>query len=300
MANPQLENGHTKIANELYEALCLAPISIREMKVVMAIIRFSYGFQDKTAVMTHRFIAEKTGLHRQHVSSAINGLVKKNMVVSVGGGYKREYGVQKDYELWKFGTKTVPKQIGTKTVPKENQNSAKFGTNLVPPYLVKENIKKTIKENIYANKSEIGTETVPKSSGNGKPKCPIKKLVDLYHETLPELPKIRFQGKMLKTRISARWSESAERRNLDWWQEYFSQVSGSDFLMGRKTDWRATLDWLCGPKNMEKVLNGRYDNTSSLSKKTSPWEYDEQEQKNAIKIFRNELGEANGTHGEDT
>ncbi len=156
MANPQIEDGYTGIANALYEALCLAPISIREMKVMMVVIRYSYGFQDKTAIMTHRFIAEKTGLHRPAVSKTIKHLIKKNMLVVSGDGYKREYGPQKDYDGWdlvapsppKIGNKTIPK-IGNKTIPKSDndtenlyQNDTKFGNDLIPPSF-KENIKKT-------------------------------------------------------------------------------------------------------------------------------------------------------------
>ena len=41
---------------------------------------------------------------------------------------------------------------------------------------------------------------------------------------------------------------------------YFRAVVASDFLSGRSSDFQATLSWLCGPKNEDKVLDGNYTN----------------------------------------
>ena len=40
-------------------------------------------------------------------------------------------------------------------------------------------------------------------------------------------------------------------------------VKQSDFLMGRKKDWRATFDWLMEPRNMTKVIEGQYQDYGS-------------------------------------
>ncbi len=45
MANPQTDNGFTSIANELYEAILKAPLTARQLKVVLLIIRYTYGFK---------------------------------------------------------------------------------------------------------------------------------------------------------------------------------------------------------------------------------------------------------------
>jgi hypothetical protein len=51
-----------------------------------------------------------------------------------------------------------------------------------------------------------------------------------------------------------------EHPTVEWWQDLFTRVAASDFLGGRKTDFVATLDWVCGPKNLSKILAGNYDN----------------------------------------
>lgn len=92
--------------------------------------------------------------------------------------------------------------------------------------------------------------------------CPHHAIVDLYHEILPELPRVRVWGKDQQAQLKARWREDKARQNLDWWQEYFQDVCEMDFLMGRsEKPWTGcNLAWLTGAKNMPKVLNGQYHN----------------------------------------
>ena len=55
--------------------------------------------------------------------------------------------------------------------------------------------------------------------------------------------------------IRARLRESG----LDGWKRMLAKVEASQFLRGEKTNFRADLDWLSGPKNFGKVLSGKYD-----------------------------------------
>ncbi|RME60451.1 hypothetical protein D6779_02205 [Candidatus Parcubacteria bacterium] len=50
-----------------------------------------------------------------------------------------------------------------------------------------------------------------------------------------------------------------------WFEALFIRVSKSDFLSGRKTDFKANIHWLLKPTNLQKVLDGSYDNTQSGS-----------------------------------
>ena len=92
--------------------------------------------------------------------------------------------------------------------------------------------------------------------------CPHQEIIKIYHDTLPQLPRIQVWNDANKKTLGARWKEDPGRQTLDWWTDYFKTVSQSDFLMGRsKTDWQCPgLSWLIGPKNMSKVLNGHYRN----------------------------------------
>ncbi|MFM0724816.1 replication protein [Paraburkholderia strydomiana] len=46
-ASPQVEDGHIKIANELYDAVLNYPFTARQLKVLLAIVRKTYGFNKK-------------------------------------------------------------------------------------------------------------------------------------------------------------------------------------------------------------------------------------------------------------
>ena len=123
----------------------------------------------------------------------------------------------------------------------------------------KENHKESHKENQseaddFGSDDEVETAATKRHSP-----CPVKKIVELYHTILPELPKcVEVEG-VVAQKITTRWREKKVRQNLEWWQSYFeNRVRTSDFLMGRKTNFQATLFWLTGPQNMTKVLNGQY------------------------------------------
>jgi uncharacterized protein YdaU (DUF1376 family) len=111
------------------------------------------------------------------------------------------------------------------------------------------------------------------------PPCPLKQLVALFAARVPELPKPRFE--MWKDSAGAeamrqRWkwllgpdavredntryaSNAAEA--IDWFGRFFDTVKASDFLTGRRGDWKACdLAWLMKRENFMKVVQGNYTN----------------------------------------
>jgi len=113
--------------------------------------------------------------------------------------------------------------------------------------------------------SEVSSDTSSSENPSKKPnlkppKCPAQEIINLYHEICPELPTVRAADK-IKKKIALRWREDFERQNLEWWRSFFEDwVHASDFLMGRVIDFQANLDWILGPKNFVKILNGQYVN----------------------------------------
>lgn len=89
-------------------------------------------------------------------------------------------------------------------------------------------------------------------------KCPQQEIVALYHEVLPELPKVRIWNNDQQKSLRARWKENSERQSLEWWRSFFETIRGSPFLMGKENGFQADLEWLIRPKNFAKIINGRY------------------------------------------
>lgn len=58
MASPQIENGYTTIANEILDHLYKQPLNGTELKVVMCILRYTFGFRRKSHKLSASFIAK--------------------------------------------------------------------------------------------------------------------------------------------------------------------------------------------------------------------------------------------------
>ena len=154
MASPQLENGYTRIANELLEAICRLKISGNEMRILLFIIRQTYGYSRKSAKISLSEISKATGIKSNHVSETLKGLAGKGIIEcsSNQGLTPQKISVVKDYEKWELFPKsgTVPENRNS-TVPKNgNRTVPENGNSTVPengnPYLYKRKYKENIKE----------------------------------------------------------------------------------------------------------------------------------------------------------
>lgn len=124
LASPQTENGFTRLADELLDALIRYPFTKRQYKVLLAVIRKTYGFQKREDDITAPQLAAMTSLDRANVIRAINELVDINVLTKRAGRYGQVLGIKKDYEAW-----AVPKQhryppdrTGARTTPEEVPN----------------------------------------------------------------------------------------------------------------------------------------------------------------------------------
>ncbi|MGP1148176.1 replication protein, partial [Serratia sp. CY49633] len=78
------DDGYTRIANELLEAILRANLTARQLKIAFAIIRKTYGFGKKTDRITNTQIASLTGIHHTHVCTAKNEMIMMNIIVTSG------------------------------------------------------------------------------------------------------------------------------------------------------------------------------------------------------------------------
>ncbi|MBS5291704.1 MAG: YdaU family protein [Sutterella wadsworthensis] len=133
----------------------------------------------------------------------------------------------------------------------------------------------TINHKPLTNKEkEITKENKPSSEFNSdstdRLPCPYERIKGLFNESLPELPAITRMSDGRKKALRARWTEETTRLGITTqdagiahFKAFFERVKRSDFLTGRKTDWRADFDWLIKAANFLKTLEGKYDNSSN-------------------------------------
>jgi hypothetical protein len=105
------------------------------------------------------------------------------------------------------------------------------------------------------------------------PRCDTQSVVDLYHDTLPELPRVRLMTDGRRKAISAFWrfvltskkSDGSPRATnadeaMDWISGYFTRARDNDFLMGRghkapgHEGWQCDFDFLLSEKGKKHVL----------------------------------------------
>jgi uncharacterized protein YdaU (DUF1376 family) len=100
--------------------------------------------------------------------------------------------------------------------------------------------------------------------------CPHQEIIKIYHNTLTELPKVvKWTTKRIKN-LQTCWADKS-RQSLGWWQEYFSLVKNSDFLMGKTNKFKADMEWLTIEGNLVKVVEGRYANKEDQGNDLMKW-----------------------------
>jgi phage replication O-like protein O len=117
---PQLEDGHTRIANELLEAIISFDFSKRQYKVVLFVLRKTYGWNKKADVMSLSQIMEGTGLDRANCSRTLAELGEMKVLLKQQQAAGNLVEFNKKYKQWvvlpnqqpvaKTATKVLPKR----------------------------------------------------------------------------------------------------------------------------------------------------------------------------------------------
>ena len=103
-----LEDGYTRIANELLEAVMLAGLTQHQLLVFMAVMRKTYGFNKKSDWVSNDQLSTLTGILSHKCSAAKSALVRRGIFTQTG----RSIGINKAVSEWSFlpesGKKSLP------------------------------------------------------------------------------------------------------------------------------------------------------------------------------------------------
>lgn len=100
---PQVEDGYTRIANELFDEIIGAPVTDRERRVVLAVVRLTYGWNKKSDRIFAEDVAKLTKMHESRVSKVISELVRRNVIFRKGGS-RSPITLNKDVSSWEPST----------------------------------------------------------------------------------------------------------------------------------------------------------------------------------------------------
>ena len=124
------EDGFMRVANEITDSLLMADLTVRQMKVMLAIMRKTYGFNKPMDRLTNTQIAAMTGIHHTQ-------LIERKFLIADGV----KIGVNKVVSQWISQDSLTLAKTANKTL-------AKSANGYKPSQLnTKDNIQKTINTN---------------------------------------------------------------------------------------------------------------------------------------------------------
>ena len=99
----QLENGYTRIANELMDIIAQTKFNGSQFRIIMAVVRYTYGFNRKSADMSVSYLAKATGLPERHVRKEVDRLISSKILIvfkEYSTTSSRELGLNKNHAEW--------------------------------------------------------------------------------------------------------------------------------------------------------------------------------------------------------
>lgn len=158
MTNPQTENGYTRIANELYDAIIGFSLTGYQHRVLHALLRKTYGFNKKTDVISLTQIAEVTKIAKSHVCRAMKELKDMNIITTDGN----KIGINKHYSEWTalppMVIKPLPRMVTT--VTESVTTITTDGNKSLPPAAPQKTYKDTYTKDSNINITEFGNSDI--------------------------------------------------------------------------------------------------------------------------------------------
>jgi hypothetical protein len=116
----------------------------------------------------------------------------------------------------------------------------------------------------------LGSPTTPQSMV-----CPAERIVQAYHELMPDNPRVKVLNGARRRSIAARWKEAARLTckpfgystvadGIEAWRRFFTVCAASPFLTGKakpqpgKPPFVADIDFLTSPDGFAKCLENKY------------------------------------------
>lgn len=101
MADVQVENGFTRIANEILENMSKIKLSPTQYRLIFVIWRYTYGFLRTEHDMSLTFLAEATGCDKRQIQRELQRLQERKIIKqNIKNGSYRKISFNKNYTQW--------------------------------------------------------------------------------------------------------------------------------------------------------------------------------------------------------
>ncbi len=162
------------------------------------------------------------------------------------------------------GKTAKDRALTAKRVAKHKSNAACNAENVTSALPREENSREELKTTT-ADAVVAASKPGVSSAGTDRKDCPHKEIVALYHEILPQCPRVRDWTPARANHLRARWNENKGRQSLEYWRRYFEYVATCPFLVGAtnapagRKPFFADLEWLVTSANFTKVREQKYE-----------------------------------------
>jgi phage replication O-like protein O len=180
MASPQKENGYTTIANEILERLCHYGINGSEYRIILYVLRKTYGFHKTRDRISLSQFEKGTLMDRSQAVKTIRSLVQKNIIKKDNGIYV----FNKNWEEWVVTKRSPSVQ---KVTTASDQKVTKSSVQKVTYKRKKETI---TKEKASSNDADVISEVIylfsefnpacKKFYGNKTQRSAVSSLIETY------------------------------------------------------------------------------------------------------------------------
>ncbi|MFM1655547.1 replication protein [Brevibacillus sp. B_LB10_24] len=152
---PQIEDGYTRIANEILEHIMKASLNGTQFRIVMAVWRFTYGFHRREHDLSLTFLARAINASRGQVDRELTALIDRNIisVVGTGGRGSRVISFNKNYTEWVDRPLISGLSSNPSTEPSSTVSTEPSSTSRTKKENIKEKNKNTRQPKKYAEDS---------------------------------------------------------------------------------------------------------------------------------------------------
>jgi phage replication O-like protein O len=260
------DDGFMRVANELTDQLLLADLTARQLKIMLAVMRKTYGFNKSMDRITNTQIAAMTGIHHTHVCSSKRQLIERGFLVQ--GGSK--VGINKYVSMWDMKKISQSSECLADSANKSLAETA--NTHSLKQLNTKDNIQKTIKTvntSADADDASLASQNIqtiqqqnPEKDDQKKPALSCEEVLAVYHEVLPEAKGVRLLSDKRRNQIRTFWKKATKiTRQLDGvpftlesWRQYLTYIAENcRWMLEDRQDQRSGRVW--HRKGLEYFLN---------------------------------------------
>lgn len=249
----ELEEGYTRTANTLLEAVMLSGLTQHQLLIVMAVWRKTYGFNKKMDWIGNEQFAELTGMAPTKCSTAKNELIRMGVLTQAG----RQVGMNKNISEWKTKFNGIGKTF-TESVKLTFTDSVK--SSLPNQSNTKDNIQKTIKTNTpLPPEGEVAQVSQPEKRKADR--TDYQAFLQAYNEEVGELLPHAVALNDTRKRRLKKLIPQLKTPNVEGWRAYVKAFvsQAKPFYFGQNdTGWAADIDYLLRDKTLLGVREAKF------------------------------------------